>query len=205
MAQRLLAVLAGVLVVFSVGSWGRTVDVQGPQSGDTAAAVRALGDGSELSVPAGFRYQPEVLRLSTGDLAAVAPNGGCSSPFGGTSYGFTDACRQHDLGYDLLRYAESQGQPLGPWARRAIDAEFARQTLGGCEDLGCTLTAGLYVGAVEFNSWRQGYGVPRLESLVELLSPVLAGIAVGGALWLLMTRPRPRFADRFVLVAAGAR
>ena len=95
----------------------------------------------------------------------------------------------------LLEGAQGQGAndfKIG-LARRAIDAEFARQTLarcGGPLDLGCRLTASVYIGAVEFNSWRQGYGVPRSESMTELLGPLAAGALVGGGLWLLLLSPR---------------
>ncbi len=143
-------------------------------------------------------YEPEIVRLPSGDLVPVTPHGGCSSPFGGSPYGFSDACRQHDLGYDLLRYAEAEGHALGPWARKAIDAQFARQTFGTCDDPGCWMMASLYVGVVEFNSWRQGYGAPHPETLAALLGPVVAGALTGAGLWVLLRRnwdgielPRP--------------
>ncbi|GAB6898638.1 hypothetical protein [Kineosporia succinea] len=170
MSTRILAVLAGVLVVFAIGGWGRTVDVVGPGQAGAANAVRTWGS-PDGPLPV--------------DLVTHA--GGCSSPIGGSPYGFTPACVRHDVGYDLLRYADDRGQPLGAWARRAVDAEFARQTLEGCDGVGCRAMARVYSGAVAFNSWRQGYGVPRHESPLQLFGPVLAGIAVTGGL---LTRGR---------------
>ncbi|GAA3592490.1 hypothetical protein GCM10022223_03950 [Kineosporia mesophila] len=165
MTQRILAVLAGALVVFGIGGWGRTVDVQEPGQSGATVAVRTLGTPDEV-LPVGFAPHP----------------GGCSSPIGGSPYGFTAACVVHDQGYDLLRYADDRGAALGPWARKAVDARFARQTMAGCHDPGCRLMARIYSGAVQFNSWRQGYGVPRHETPLQLFGPVLAGLAVTAGL-----------------------
>lgn len=208
MSRRILAVLVGVLVVFVCGGWGRIGDVRERGNAVAAPAVRALTSDSALALPQGFEaargYRPETVRLPSGSLVSVAPGGGCSSPIGGSEFGFTDACREHDLGYDLLRYAAADGEPLGPWARRAVDAEFARQLRSQCHGLGCRLTAEMYIGVVKFNSWRQGYGVPRAETPWQLFGPVGAGLVVGGGL-LVALRPRRerRPAERFVL--AGAR
>ena len=51
-------------------------------------------------------------------------DGGCSSPWGGTRYGFDAACRAHDLGYDLLRDAAATGRPYAGSARARVDARF---------------------------------------------------------------------------------
>ncbi|GAB3247185.1 phospholipase [Kineosporia babensis] len=195
------------MAVFALSGWGTTVQPSGPENRPAAAGVRALSSGEELpaDLTGALGYEPALIRLTSGTIAPVAPEGGCSSPFGGSPYHFTDACRQHDLGYDLLRYADSEGQPLGPWARRAIDARFASELFGQCSDPGCWAMASLYVGAVEFNSWRQGYGVPGLESLVQLLGPVLAGVLVGSAVWLLLSRPWNSARGARLLALAGAR
>lgn len=173
-----------------------------------APAVQALTSDSTLALPQGFEaargYRPEVVRLPSGSLVPIAPHGGCSSPIGGSAYGFTDACREHDLGYDLLRYAAADGESLGPWARQAVDAEFARQLRSQCHGLGCRAMAEVYIGVVEFNSWRQGYGVPRAETPWQLFGPVLAGLMAGGGL-LVALRPRREHRPAERLVLAGAR
>src|SRR5699024_6909626 len=88
---------------------------------DTAAgkAVRALLDDAPRDalalVPDDFArttgYEPAL----RGGMA-VNPVGACSSPVP-LPERFTPACMAHDLGYDLLRYAEAHGTPLGEWAR----------------------------------------------------------------------------------------
>jgi hypothetical protein len=211
-SRRILAVLIGVLVVFVCGGWGQIKDADGHSNAVVTPAVQALTSDSELVLPHGFEaargYRPEVVRLPSGTLVPVAPEGGCSSPIGGSEFNFTDACREHDLGYDLLRYAAADGESLGPWARQAVDAEFARQLRSQCHGLGCRAMAEVYIGVVRFNSWRQGYGVPRAETPWQLFGPVVAGLLVGGGL-LAALRPRRkrererRPAER--LVPAGAR
>ena len=192
MIQRILALLAGFLVVAAIGGWGREHQPTGTDQPQAAQALRAVthSEPNALSlIPTDFRsvmgYQPTV--APTGPTRA---NGGCSSPFGGTPYHFTAACRQHDLGYDLLRYANAKGQPLGPWARRAVDHRFAEQTRSRCDSFGCRIASGFYTGMVAFNSWRQGYGTPVAEPIGRLALPVGAGL--GTALLLGLSAPTRR-------------
>jgi hypothetical protein len=205
-AQRILAVAAGLTMMVLIGGWGQLKQPAGPEQPAAARAVRAITSGSADTgrLPADYAtvmgYQPIVLRHG-GTAELTRADGSCSSPFGGTPYHFTAACRQHDLGYDLLRYANRKGQPLGPWARRAIDAHFVQQTEGRCHQLGCRLMAGLYTGTVRFNSWRQGYGAPVFEPLSRLLVPVGGGL-VTAVLLALVPLSRPRYPLRW-LAAAG--
>ena len=87
--------------------------------------------GRDLVLPADFAsvmgYVPAEEAGPDGRLLAVRSDATCSSPFGGTRYGFDQACRVHDLGYDLLRYAARTGQPLGSSARQALDAAFGER------------------------------------------------------------------------------
>jgi hypothetical protein len=183
MIQRILAVAAGFLVIATLGGWGQERPAPGSGQPQAALAVRAMTSDAPNAAslmpadfPAVMGYRPTIARWS-GRNEPTRSDGACSSPFGGTGYHFTDDCKRHDLGYDLLRYANDKGQPLGPWARKAIDAHFDRQTHHGCHDLGCTITADVYTAVVRFNSWRQGYGTPRFEPLSALLAPVAAGLA----------------------------
>jgi hypothetical protein len=193
MIQRILALGAGFLVVAAIGGWGQEHRSTVPDQPQAARAIRAVtGDRPDATsqLPADFRavmgYLPAV--AASGPTRA---GGGCSSPFGGTRYHFTAACRQHDLGYDLLRYANAKGQPLGPWARKAVDDRFAAQTRARCDGFGCRLTSGFYTAVVQFNSWRQGYGAPVVEPVGRLALPVGAGLATALLLGLLAP-PRPR-------------
>jgi hypothetical protein len=197
MIQRILALAAGFLVVATISGWGQTARTAGIDQPQAAQAVLAVTRGEPTAanlVPADFRtvmgYRPTV--LPTGPTRAT---GGCSSPFGGTPYHFTADCRQHDLGYDLLRYAQAKGQPLGPWARKAVDHRFAEQTRSRCDGFGCQLASGFYTAMVDFNSWRQGYGTPVAEPIGRFVVPVGAGL--GTALLLaLLPLPRPRSQNR---------
>jgi hypothetical protein len=113
-------------------------------------------------------YEPEVITLAGSDVRrAVKPSGSCSSPLGGTPFGFTPACKAHDLGYDLLRYADRTGTPAGPGARKALDRRFEADLHAHCAETReglarrvCGRFAGLYARVAALNSWRQRYGVP---------------------------------------------
>ncbi|SHN28103.1 phospholipase A2 [Cryptosporangium aurantiacum] len=152
------------------------------QRRDTAAgvAVRELTAHDRLALPGDFvavmGYRPV-----RADGAWGTPRGACSAPTGPTRYDFTTACRTHDLGYDLLRYAARVGQPLGPWARAAIDAAFGRAMDARCAALrgavGCPLAAAAYHAAVVTNSWRQDWREPRPE-------PVLRWVLIASGLTL---------------------
>ena len=113
-------------------------------------------------------YEPEMVTLA-GSAAprAVKPAGSCSSPLGGTPFGFTPACKAHDLGYDLLRYAARTGTPAGPGVRQILDRRFEADlhahcaaTRTGLARRVCHRFAGLYATVAALNSWRQRYGVP---------------------------------------------
>jgi hypothetical protein len=198
MIQRILALAAGFLVASAVGGWGQ--EQLSPTAGEphAAAAVRALtteDPGALDRVPADFAvvmgYRPVLAPATGGHPSPSRADGGCSSPFGGTRYGFTPACRQHDLGYDLLRYADIKGQPLGSWARRSLDDRFATQTRARGHGAGGPVTAGIYTAVVRFNSWRQGYGAPVAEPAAALTVPAGAGVATA-VLVALVPAPRRR-------------
>ncbi|NKY59978.1 hypothetical protein [Nocardia flavorosea] len=148
-----------------------TADAAGPTADTTpaASAVRALtGTATAPRLPDDFGavtgYRPTVV-----DGILVAPQGSCSSPIPLPAE-FDTACKAHDLGYDLLRYAQHSGHPLGGWARRDLDRALADRMLSACRHrqdpmarTSCTTLAGIAAAAVDLNSRRQGYGAPVVE------------------------------------------
>ncbi|CAL9334965.1 hypothetical protein SUDANB95_00147 [Actinosynnema sp. ALI-1.44] len=175
-----------------------------PLTGDVATAARAVeamtapNATTPLSTfPADFNQvtgrSPITITALDGTSRAIDPSGGCSGPAGDTEWDFGLGCRAHDLGYDLLRYAEHKGQPLGPDARKALDARLSADMHSQCElnprdnATRCHVVAGLYAAGLEFNSWRQRWGPPGHE-------PVLAwGFGSAVVVFLLIARlPRHR-------------
>ncbi|MBS9371474.1 hypothetical protein [Rhodococcus sp. B50] len=160
-----------------------------PATDDTAAAatITALvaddAAGALSSLPDDFArvmgYAPTVEKRPDGTIALADPEGDCSTPIP-LPAAFESACRVHDLGYDLLRYARLTGGEPGTDARLALDALFARHLDTACRVepgiAACTHIAGISSAAVEFNSWRQGHRTPVPES------PWVPAVAAGSAL-----------------------
>ncbi|MBB5955261.1 hypothetical protein FHS29_001831 [Saccharothrix tamanrassetensis] len=178
-----------------------------PLTGDVAVAAGAVetmarpqaGGSPLLAFPADFNpvtgRSPVVVTAPDGTTRAIDPNGGCSGPAGDTEWDFGTGCRAHDLGYDLLRYAEHKGRPLPPEARKSLDARLSADMHRQC-DLNprdsasrCHAVAQLYAAGLEFNSWRQRWGPPGHE-------PVLAwGFGSAVVVFLIIARlPRRRVA-----------
>jgi fucose 4-O-acetylase-like acetyltransferase len=197
-----LAVLAlGLLLPFSVDAAAPARPAPAPAAaaeigrGPAAAAVAALagapGDRDPLaSVPADFAavmgYTPVPARMVDGTVRLAKPTGACSAPGGGAPFGFEQACRVHDYGYDLLRYAHATGQSLTGEARRRLDAMFGHDLRARCRALGggparaaCGLTAWLFGAGVRFNSWRQGDGYPARETLRGWLRSLVLATPAG--------------------------
>ncbi|MCP2280796.1 hypothetical protein APR09_006405 [Nocardia amikacinitolerans] len=112
------------------------------------------------------------------------PGGDCSSPVPLPTE-FETACKAHDLGYDLLRYADRRGEPLGPWARQAVDAALDRRMREACdartEPWGrarCYAMADIADTVVDLNSRRQHYGAPVVETMLGA-----GGAATGWSGW----------------------
>lgn len=218
-----VALLVGLLVAGAVtilvGGWGwpRAGASAGASDGSGAArTVKALtrdAPAAEVRIPGDFPavmgYRP-VSVSDAGRPELIRADGGCSSPWGDTRYGFGIACRQHDLGYDLLRFAAAEHHPLGRWARAALDGHFQAAVLARCDGLpvadgvGCRVAAAVYVAALRFNSWRQGEGVPVVEALPALLAPggvgLLAGLLAG---WLAASARARRGLGRTLRRALG--
>jgi fucose 4-O-acetylase-like acetyltransferase len=201
-AAVVLVVLALGLLPVRVGALPRPATGSAPDAvaspvglGPAAAAVTALvtapaGQDRPAAVPADFPvvmgYTPVPMRMADGTHRLAKPAGACSVPGGGAPFGFDQACKVHDYGYDLLRYAHATGQRLTPEARRQLDAMFARDLHARCQVLGhdlagagCRLVRELFTAGVSFNSWRQHHGNPAEERLpgwvLGLAIPVLAG------------------------------
>ncbi|MEU6831773.1 hypothetical protein ABZ894_24265 [Nocardia beijingensis] len=178
--------------------------IESPQAVAAVAELTAGGPGALTAIPADFAasfgYRP-----STVDGLLVDPDGDCSSPVTLPAE-FDTACKAHDLGYDLLRYADRRGEPLGPWARRALDATLDRQMHQACaarvDPLSrgrCNAMASIANTAVDLNSRRQDYGAPVVEPLFgavesdsapsrKLLGVLAAGITGLGAVFLVRNR-----------------
>jgi hypothetical protein len=154
-----------------------------PPTGDVAKAEQAinilLAPGPDRdaagSLPRDFTevtgHTSATVAAPDGTTRAVHVAGGCSSPWGddNTRWDFSVSCRAHDLGYDLLRYADAKGQPLGPDLRERLDDRLSADMHAMC-DINprgtpriCHAVAGLYSVGLVVNSWHQRWGPPRSE------------------------------------------
>lgn len=179
------------------------------ESAMASAAVADLTSGGPGSVEdisddftAEFGYRPSTL-----DGLVVNPQGDCSSPVTLPAE-FETSCKAHDLGYDLLRYADQRGEPLGPWARQALDSTLDRHMHEACEGrvdpfsrARCNAMASIASTFVDLNSRRQDYGAPVVEPVFDaaengsatrwpLLGVLGAGLAGLGAVLTMRNRKR---------------
>ena len=171
-----------------------------PARNEPNEAARLVGSLTEeratlASVPTSFDsnlgYQPVAV---AGNL--VNPNGGCSTPGRIGPESFDTACRTHDLGYDVLRFAEAEGDRLGAGARFNLDLLLYADMLETCETVKCQATATAYYTAVTANSIRQGYKAPTEEPTVPWLGVglIVLGLALilpVGSLGGAATKKRP--------------
>lgn len=152
-----------------------------PPTGDVAKVERAIEDQLDptsgrdpiAELPADFTRvsgrEPVHMKAPDGTTRAVHPGGGCSSPWGATQWDYGVGCKAHDLGYDLLRYAESKGQPLSPELRERLDDRLSQDMHAQCRynprgsAQACELVASIYTMGLVVNSWHQRWGPPRNE------------------------------------------
>lgn len=169
-----------VLVISGIGhALAHPVRNQSPEVGE---AVHAVVDRHAVptSVPADFEdllgYRPAV---ESGTLSR--PDGTCSTPFGLGPPSFESACRTHDLGYDLLRYAEAKDGRLGAWARFELDRRLYQDLVRRCRTAGCRATAAVYFVSLTGNSVRQGFRAPEREPGLPwaALGIAVVGVSVG--------------------------
>ncbi len=184
-ARPSLAFLARTLIfaMVAVATSGVAHAMSQPAVADSDDAVRIVdsivaGHADVADVPSDFvdelGYQPV---SSEGTL--INPNGGCSTPGATGPERFATACRTHDLGYDVLRYAEQEGVRLGAQARFELDRRLYADLLATCETPTCTATATAYFATVSANSIRQGYKAPHAEPAMPWVGLMLAVVALG--------------------------
>lgn len=176
-----LVAAAAVLMAATVGTAptavaaaSDTAPAGAASSENTAARAAVLSltspNQATTTIPADFAatfgYQPTI---EQGLL--VNPDGDCSSPVPLPSE-FDITCKAHDLGYDLLRYADAHHQPLTAWARQSLDATLEDRMHAACTTrtssitgTACQAMASIATTFVDLNSRRQEYGPPVHESL----------------------------------------
>ncbi|WP_326565643.1 phospholipase A2 [Amycolatopsis rhabdoformis] len=171
---------------------------QGPPTGDVLAAQNAIAalthPGPQATalalLPKDFTavsgITPGALPARDGTVRAVHVDGGCSTPWGddNTKWDYAVPCKAHDLGYDLLRYADKKGHPLDQSVRASLDARLSQDMHHACvvNPMGsagtCQVVATLYSAGLVVNSWHQRWGPP----VADPIGPMVAGVLVIGCL-----------------------
>lgn len=226
-----------LLVVFAFGliaSRPASPPDQGPPTGDVLAAQNAVdalvhpgpAPTALALLPKDFTQvsgvKPGFMAARDGTVRAVHVDGGCSTPWGddNTKWDYAVPCKAHDLGYDLLRYAQRKGHPLGPEVRAALDTRLSDDMQHACvlnpmnSATTCHVVASFYSAGLVLNSWHQRWGPP----VGDPVGPMVAGVLVIGCLlvfrlrgWLHARRtaePRPERepaepVSRWALLGAG--
>ncbi|GAB2855878.1 hypothetical protein JOD27_003107 [Lentzea nigeriaca] len=181
---RFTVITLAVFVCGVIASRPATGDAGVPPSGDVIAAANAVNafvtpsatHDPKINLPSDFAQHmgrdPKTVTAPDGTLRLVDASGGCSGPAGDTEWDFSVGCRAHDLGYDLLRYAEDKGHPLGQSARKALDDRLTADLHTQCRlnprgaEQSCQVVAETYALGLKFNSWRQRWGPPGHEPVV---------------------------------------
>lgn len=183
-----LAIIAGFMLLFTIGFLTPRAVAQPSPAVENAAARNAVlaltGEvANDSPWPSDFAAHLDYTPVPSG-ATWVKPTGDCSSPVPLPAE-FTEACKEHDLGYDLLRYASVEGGQLGSWARRAIDENFDRRIHHACASVpagraALTCAGSAYVAsvAVRANSLRQSDLTPVSEPMLPIALVVGAGCAL---------------------------
>ncbi|MCJ0890430.1 hypothetical protein [Rhodococcus sp. ARC_M5] len=178
----LAAAIVAVTSTTGAASTPPAADSTSPVAVSLHALITESPDTAVLSIPDDFTsvmgYRPRVQ-----DGIAENPRGGCSSPVPLPSE-FDSACKAHDLGYDLIRYAAATGATVDPQWRRSVDAQLETRMHAACVDRAddgsrrvCDAAASVASTAVDVNSWRQSFGAPMAEPMLPFVSGS-AGIAL---------------------------
>lgn len=222
---RLRWVVVGLLTAVTFAVIASRPSAEPPPSkptGDAAKAEQAINDllaphsGRDpiADLPSDFTtvigHTPVRVRAPDGTTRAIHTGGGCSSPWGddNTRWDYSVGCKAHDLGYDLLRYADAKGQPLGPDLRERLDDRLSADMHAMCDinprgshDT-CEVVASLYSVGLVVNSWHQRWGPPRSEpigpwtfGLFVITVLIAAGVPT-------LTRPRRRHPARTPALSA---
>ncbi|MGW6933912.1 phospholipase A2 [Lentzea sp. NPDC054927] len=181
---RFTVIAVAVFVLGVIASRPANGDNGVPPSTDVIAAANAVHAFTApsathdpyVNLPSDFAKEmgrdPKTVTAPDGTLRVVDASGGCSGPAGDTEWDFSTGCRAHDLGYDLLRYAEHKGDPLGQDARKALDDRLTTDLHAQCRlnprgaEQTCHVVAATYAFGLKFNSWRQRWGPPGHEPVV---------------------------------------
>lgn len=147
----------------------------------TSESLRAAGELAAGTPGTGY-FAPETIvalgyEPGVADGVAMRPDGDCSSPVE-LPESFDNACRTHDLGYDLLRIANDHGAPIPEGLRRSLDSQLGARmhaSCGGSGNAGCHMVAAAAEAAVAANTIRQAGGTPVHEELPDILAS-LTGI-----------------------------
>lgn len=194
------AACAAVVVTTGAASTPPAADPTSPIATTVRALVDGSGEAAVSAVPEDFAsvigYRPSVE-----DAMADNPHGDCSSPLPLPSE-FDTACKAHDLGYDLLRYAAATGTAVDPQWRRALDGQLESRMHDSCTDRSavasrhiCHAAASVAATAVDINSWRQSFGPPVAEPALPF---AVGGVVVAVSLMTVslagrhLSRWRPR-------------
>lgn len=174
-----------LLGLFAIVISGAVHAIAQPVRDDSEPAtdlVESIVDGNARAdqVPTDFATDMGYTPTPTSGTLVNA-SGGCSTPGGVGPDRFSEACQIHDLGYDVLRYAEIEGSRLSAAARFKIDWAFYGDMLDDCETATCRLTATAYFAGVGANSIRQGYKAPHAEPTTPWMALAVAVVGLGAA------------------------
>lgn len=156
-----LVTLLAVPPLLTVSATGAEIPqpVEKTEGAATAALQELVSTGT---VPTGLQDSLGYRPVSENGYAGN-PGGDCSSPVA-LPASFQAACRTHDLGYDLLRMAEEQGESIAPELRRAVDQQFFNRIMETCGSVECEAKARAAATVVTVNTIRQHSGAPVEES-----------------------------------------
>lgn len=182
--------IQAVRLVLGALAAGAVIGCATPAASAIGAPAASVDDGREndsgVVVPAGFTHTFDYVP-TVEDGMLVDPDGGCSSPIPLPTF-FDVPCKQHDLGYDVLRYRSATRADTPDGERRRMDDNLGRALHRACDEhvdrsrFGCHVTADVAYAAVAFNSWRQHYESPEPEPALPILAAAAFGSIVVAAL-----------------------
>ncbi len=198
-ATAMLVVVATATIAPAASAGEPAVDATSENSTARIAVVAVTSESADSALEAIPNDFTEVIgyRPVAIDGILANPSGDCSSPVTLPAE-FETACKAHDLGYDLLRYADRSGKPLSAWARKTVDATLHQRMQDACSHrtgtvarFDCETMANIAAAFVDGNSWRQGYVSPRPEPVHKyVIAGAIAAIVLAAASVLTTRRRR---------------